>query len=45
MTVKTLHIKNPTPKLLEFVKKLQADKEAKLQVLDAKREKYFREQK
>jgi hypothetical protein len=45
MTVKTLHIKNPTPKLLEFVKKLQADKEAKLQVLDAKREKYFGEQK
>jgi len=45
MTVKILYIKNPTPKLLQFVKKLQANKEAKLQVLDAEREKYFGDRK
>ena len=28
--LKTLHIKNPSPKLLEFVRKLQSEKEEKL---------------
>ena len=45
MTLKTLHIDNPSSKVLDFVRKLQSDKEAKLKQLDAEREKYFAKKK
>ncbi len=41
MTLKTLHIDNPSAKLITFVRKLQSEKEVKLKQLDSEREKYF----
>jgi len=45
MILKTLHIEKPSDKVLDFVRKLQSDKAAKLKQLDAVREKYFIEKK
>ena len=41
MESKTLHIKNPSNRLLNLVRKLQAEKEAKKEALLASKNKYF----
>lgn len=41
MTNKVLHIKNPPQRLLDLVRKLQADKDAKKDALLASKSKYF----
>jgi|GEM_PF-3033272 hypothetical protein len=41
MTNKVLHIKNPSQGLLDLVRKLQAEKDAKKEALLASKAKYF----
>ncbi|MEJ2880166.1 hypothetical protein [Pedobacter sp. GR22-6] len=41
MTNKALHIKNPSQGLLDLVRKLQAEKDAKKEALLASKTKYF----
>jgi len=41
MTNKALHIKNPSQGLLDILRKLQAEKDAKKQALVASGDKYF----
>ncbi|QNN43417.1 hypothetical protein [Pedobacter roseus] len=45
MTLKALNIDKPSEKVLDFVRKLQSEKEAKLKKLDSEREKYFAKKK
>lgn len=41
MTLKTLHINNPSKGLLDLVKKLEADKDAKIKAVLADKSKYL----